>query len=128
MGTMPAAPATPADPRPRVVENRVDGTVCSDCGHIAARRHPRCERCLASTQATAFGPEGTVWSSTDVHFPVEGREAPFTLSYVDLDDGPRVLARLVHTGELAPGTRVRVVGDDHGDVLVDEVAPDEATS
>lgn len=60
-----------------------------------------------------------------MHFPVDGRDAPFTLAHVDLDDGPRILARLVRSGELPPGTGVRVVGDDDGDVLVAGIHDDD---
>ncbi len=55
-----------------------------------------------------FGPGGIVWSSADVHLAVGHREPPFTLAQVDLDDGPRVLV-----------TRVRIVGTDDGDVVVE---------
>ena len=40
----------------------------------------------------AFGPAGTVWASTVVRVALPERAAPYGLAYVDLDDGPRVLA------------------------------------
>ena len=113
------APVLPADPRPHVADGRVEGSRCSRCGHVAARRHPRCERCLGPTEDRTFGPGGTVWSSTDVHIAVGERAAPFTVAYVDLDDGPRVLARVVPDGEVPSGTSVRLTGvDDRGDLVV----------
>ena len=72
-----------------------------------------------------FGPSGTVWSSTVVRVPVPGRTPPYGLAYVDLDNGPRVLAHVADTGtdagteRVPPGTRVTIVGETlDGDVLV----------
>lgn len=62
-----------------------------------------------------FGPEGVVWSATVVRVPLPGRAPPYGLAYVDLDDGPRVLAHV--QGETVPiGARVRLRGvTRHGD-------------
>jgi uncharacterized OB-fold protein len=52
------------------------------------------------------------------------RAAPYTLAYVDLDDGPRVLTYVVGGAELAPqiGERVRMVElTDHGDPQVEVI-------
>ena len=72
-----------------------------------------------------FGPSGTVWSSTVVRVPVPGRTPPYGLAYVDLDNGPRVLAHVADAGtdtgteRVPPGTRVTIVGETlDGDVLV----------
>lgn len=76
-----------------------------------------------------FGPSGTVWSSTVVRVPVPGRTPPYGLAYVDLDNGPRVLAHVADPGtdtgtdpgteRVPPGTRVTIVGETlDGDVLV----------
>lgn len=73
--------------------------------------------------AAGFGPEGTVWSSTVVRIPVPGRAPPYALVYVDLDDGPRVLAH--HDGaDAAPiGARVRLLeAAPDGDVRVEVLA------
>jgi uncharacterized OB-fold protein len=61
-----------------------------------------------------------------VRVPVPGRTPPYGLAYVDLDDGPRLLAHVhqpdddgADTARLAPGTRVSLIGaTDVGDVLV----------
>lgn len=54
--------------------------------------------------------------------PVPGRTPPYGLAYVDLDEGPRVLAHVDSDGDaerLPPGTCVRVCGTTaDGDVLV----------
>ena len=64
-----------------------------------------------------FGPDGTVWSATVVRIPVPGRMPPYALAYVDLDDGPRVLA---HADDAVPiGARVRLKESTDGDVRVE---------
>jgi uncharacterized OB-fold protein len=65
-----------------------------------------------------------VWSATVVRIPVPGRTPPFALAYVDLDDGPRVLAH-VPGAQAAPavGARARLVAPtDSGDLAVELLA------
>lgn len=57
-----------------------------------------------------YGPLGTVWSSTVVRVPLPDREPPYALAYVDLQDGPRVLAHVNVAGERVPvGQTVRLM-------------------
>ena len=60
-----------------------------------------------------------------VRVPVPGREPPYAVAYVDLDDGPRLLAHVRPTDavdRVAPGTPVELVGTtDAGDPLVEIV-------
>jgi uncharacterized protein len=107
---------TSVDPRPRVVAGegggRVAGRRCTACGEVCAFTWPACPACGGPVEPAEFGPLGTVWSATVVRIPVPGRTPPYGLAYVDLDEGPRVLA---HTGGPVPiGARVRLVpgGDD----------------
>lgn len=72
-----------------------------------------------------FGPSGTVWSSTVVRIPVQDRQPPYVVAYVDIDDGPRVLAGVAALTDMAaprPGSRVRLVEPTGGDLMV-EVLP-----
>lgn len=73
---------------------------------------PRCPVCGGSEMAPAtFGPEGTVFSSTVLRIPVPGRNPPFTLAYVDVDDGPRILVHVDGPDEAAiPQSRVVLSG------------------
>lgn len=125
--------STVPDPRPTVLGVGVDvgvdaagrgvaGTRCGACGHPSLWSTPRCPVCGGATAPAVFGPGGTVWSSTVVRVAVPGRTPPYTLAYVDLDDGPRLLAHVAGSTErLAPGARVRVAGSTaDGDVLVEE--------
>jgi hypothetical protein len=76
----------------------------------------------AELEPARFGPDGTVWSTTTLHVASGGREAPYTLAYVDLDDGPRVLAHVEDGPRLAlqVGERVRLAGQtSHGDPQVE---------
>jgi len=114
------------DPRPAGVDDegtwRVPGRRCPACGYRSAHQRPRCPRCAGPLEATAFGPAGTVWSSTVVRVPVPGRTPPYVLAYVDLDEGPRVLAHVAGAGATAPpiGSTVHVSGvGAHGDLEVE---------
>lgn len=115
------------DPRP-IVEC-VDGTWyiagarCLACGRAVAYQWSACPACAGTLDAALFGPTGVVWSSTVVRIPVAEHVPPYVLAYVDLDDGPRVLAR---TGDgvsaLAIDTVVRLRRPSlAGDLRVEEV-------
>lgn len=111
-------PIEVADPRPVLSGGVVAGSVCPRCGTAWAWRDGPCPECLGPAQGAALGPGGTVWSAATVWLAVGDRTPPFTLVYVDLDGGARVLARLDGDGEPAPGTRVVLAGTDAGDLLV----------
>ena len=113
------------DPRPRwhagPGSDEIRGIRCPACGHVAAYPWPSCPDCGGPADPATFGPGGVVWSSTVVRIPVPGRTPPYGLAYVDLDDGPRVLAHVVGTADPPPlGTRVRFLGpSDAGDPQVE---------
>ncbi len=93
------------DPRPVVVEDGgqhlLAGGRCRRCGHALVLRRPRCARCGGEVEAARFGPAGTIWATTVVHVPVrEDDPVPYALAYVDLDHGPRLLARLDAPGRV----------------------------
>ena len=120
--------STTPDPRPTVVADGNDWVVtglrCAGCGYVTFARPPRCPECRHELVAASFGPLGTVWSSTVVRVAVPGRTPPYGLAYVDLANGPRVLAH-VSSGDtrLAVGTTVVVVASSpEGDVTVEEPA------
>lgn len=103
-------PVVPADPRPAVREHDgrplLDGGRCQACGHAIALALPRCPRCGGEVAPQTFGPGGTIWALTVVHVPARAGDAvPYTLAYVDLDDGPRLLAHVDGDGARV-GTRV----------------------
>jgi uncharacterized OB-fold protein len=100
-----------ADPRPRVVGSELHGARCETCGYRLAVEAPRCPACGGNVVPAEFGPGGTVWSSTAVRITVQERPAPYVLAYVDLDDGPRILAHVDGADEpLHAGDRVVLSG------------------
>ena len=122
MTTAPLA----SDPRPRVRDAAggpvLDGGRCDACGYRVAVEVPRCPSCGAAVSPAAFGPGGAVWSHTTVRIPTPGRTPPYVLAYVDLDDGPRVLAHVRGDGDRVPavGDRVALSGTTPtGDVEVE---------
>jgi uncharacterized OB-fold protein len=119
---------TTPDPRPVVSPTdaglRLGGWRCQSCRHPMLWSSPRCPTCAGTMEADEFGPYGVVWSSTVVRVPVPGRTPPYSMAYVDLTDGPRVLTHVKGPAErLAVGARVTLVEHNaDGDVMVEEVA------
>jgi uncharacterized OB-fold protein len=127
----PAVSRAP-DPRPRLVADErgdwlLEGARCEVCEYPTPERLDRCPVCRGPAQPARFGPAATVFAATVLRVPVEGRTPPYAITYVDLDEGPRILAHLDRADEVVePRRRVRLVGiSDHGDPLVTAVAPDE---
>jgi hypothetical protein len=60
-----------------------------------------------------------------VHVALPGRTPPYVLAYVNLDDGPRVLAHVTGVSQrLAVGARVSLqLPDEGGDVTVAAAGP-----
>lgn len=116
------------DPRPKVVPYGDDAAVlgarCTDCGYPTAFARPACPVCSGPVVEQHFGPAGTVFASTVVRIPVGDRTPPYALAYVDLDDGPRLLAGTPPAAGSEPavvpvGSRVRLVGvNEAGDPVV----------
>jgi uncharacterized OB-fold protein len=120
--------ASVIDPRPRVALEAGDfvvaGVRCSSCRYPTTEPVTRCPECGQATAPATFGPDGTVFSATVLRVPVPGRNPPYGLAYVDLDDGPRILAHVRGHDEaaLTPNDRVAIVGtSDEGDPLVEPV-------
>ncbi len=107
----------PADPRPDFVKedgrHLLVGGRCRSCGLASAYVPPICP-CGQAGQVDlcTFGPGATVFSSTVLHIPVPERPPPTCLAYVDVDDGPRILAHVELGPEVAPlpGDRVFLAG------------------
>jgi len=65
--------------------------------------------------------KGKVYAWTVVHVPVRGleEEAPYIVAAVDLDEGARIVARLVNASpkDLSPGMEVRVAWEPLSDAI-----------
>ncbi len=89
---------------------------CAACGRdlvpdaagLPDLRDPR------APSAYHIGPGGRVYSYTTVHVS-SSRPTPYTLGYVDLDEGVRVLATLESSGEIELDARCRLEISDAGD-------------
>lgn len=111
-----------ADPRPQIAiasdgSVSILGTRCGSCLHAVAYRWARCPRCGGALEPETYAGRGVVWSTTVVHLAVGDFRPPYGLAYVDLDQGPRVLA---HFGgaPVAIGDRVTIGNSPDGGLLV----------
>ena len=111
-----------ADSRPALDRSddgdAVLGVRCTACRYPAAQTGiPWCPVCYEPVAPERFAVTGAVWSSTVVAIRVGERRPPFGLAYLDLDDGPRVLVHLAEPAVVPIGTRLRITGTDHGDLV-----------
>jgi hypothetical protein len=104
---------TIADYRPRLRDGALEGGRCSRCSFAMAPMMPRCPACSGPVEATTFAPHGRVWSSTVIHIAVGDLAAPFGLAYVDVADGPRVLARFTGAEPMPIGCSVTLSEHDN---------------
>lgn len=94
-------------------------STCGECAYVVAGEVPACPRCGGETAPSAAGPGGRVWAATVVRIPVPGRTPPYGLAYVDLDDGPRVLAHTRGEAALPVGAVVKLAPQsEDGDLVV----------
>jgi uncharacterized OB-fold protein len=96
---------TPADGTVALVTQR-----CAECGQIAfPPTAERCPRCWSTSLSTEDGSaSGSVYSYTIVRRSFPGRETPYVVGLIDLDDGLRVMAAVgaERLTDIAVGTRV----------------------
>ena len=81
---------------------------CGACGEPHYYPRPLCPFCLsAETRWEETAGAGTIYSLSTMR---RGKDAPFTLAYVTLDEGPAVLTNIATPDHdaLAIGQRVRV--------------------
>lgn len=101
----------------------VTGTSCLRCGARFPFEPRECRACRGELVVTEFGPEGTVWAGTVVRIGAAGRATAYALAYVDLADGPRVLAHVETSGpprRIPAGRQALLSGvNDFGDLLVE---------
>jgi uncharacterized OB-fold protein len=92
------------------------GSRCAACGHVTFPARGRCPACRSEDVSEALlGPGARVQRAVELYVSTDESEAPYTLGYVSLDDGPTVLARVVGTADA--GTRVALVGETDADVF-----------
>lgn len=86
----------------------IDGVRCQRCDAAWTPMVHRCPWCGGPVGEERFAADGRPWSWTTMTIPVGDLEPPTTLVYVDLQGGPRVLARWVGAPELSKDLPVRV--------------------
>lgn len=85
---------------------------CAACGHVRWPPAPRCPECLSPGGAwTDVAGGGSVWGFAvyeHAYHPGLADELPYVCALVELDAGPRMVARIVgcEPGEVAVGMRV----------------------
>lgn len=72
------------------------GSRCGHCGHVMLGRRGHCSRCWAvdGIDSISLGRRGQVYSKTVIHAAPAGFAAPYTVGYVDIEEGIRVFAHL----------------------------------
>ena len=103
----------------RTADDRLPLMKCRHCGQLRRYLTRVCYRC----QHTDYdwieaGGGGTIYAFTEIFYPpTDEFEAPFVLALVDLDEGVRMMANILHAkgDDLAIGQRVKVVFEDMAD-------------
>jgi uncharacterized OB-fold protein len=94
---------------------------CEACGEAVFYPRAVCPHCFsgALTWFTAAG-TGSVYSYTVAHrgFGDFAEQAPFTVALIDLDEGVRMMTRIVGTRNVAIGMRVRMTVEEIADVAL----------
>lgn len=110
---LPPEPVPDADSAPfwdALREGVLTYQSCANCGHAQLYFRAMCRLCWSrALEAAPASGLGTVYSFTIVHQAGHAglaADVPYTLGLVDLDEGPRVLARLDPEAG-AIGARVR---------------------
>ena len=60
-----------------------------------------CPKCGSHVTKASFSGQGKIDTFTVIRYPPEGfeKEAPYVVALIDLDQGPRVIARIVDASE-----------------------------
>ncbi|MGH3663470.1 MAG: Zn-ribbon domain-containing OB-fold protein [Micromonosporaceae bacterium] len=92
------------------------GSRCRGCDARSVPARTVCFSCLSEDcEELLLGPDGTLYSHATVHVSAT-RQTPYTIGYVDLPEGPRVLAQLAgDPARLTPDDPVRLTVDDDGE-------------
>jgi len=96
---------------------------CASCGRLRFVPTELCSNCYSAAATwTRVSGRGRVYTFTVVHrapTPAYQADAPYALAYVELDEGPRMPARLVGVdpATVEVGMAVEVVFDDVNDDL-----------
>jgi hypothetical protein len=78
-------------------EKRVNGFDCPKCHWSDVFAVTVCPHCGTPLEEAWFSGQGKVVTFTQIRYPPKGfeSEAPYIVAMIDLENGPRVLARIV---------------------------------
>lgn len=105
---------------------------CESCGTVVFYPRGHCTGCLDSklTWKTASG-KGTVYTFSIVrqsYHPFFRALVPYAVAWIDLDEGPRLLANITGvddpTTDVHVGQRVSVTWEDHDELSIPLFVPD----
>jgi uncharacterized OB-fold protein len=107
-------------------DGRLIADKCSDCGELAPYPRGFCPACWSgNVSSVELSGRGTLYTYSEVHvnpMPPFKDLVPYVAAMVDLEEGPRVLTRLVDitADELAIGMALRATFEqvDEGEGLV----------
>ncbi len=96
---------------------------CDDCGAVVFYPRRHCNRCLSSNlvwrEASGFGSIYTFSVVRQSYHPFFRGLVPYAVAWIDLDEGPRLMANVVADPDtLAIGQRVRVEWEEHEGLCV----------
>ena len=79
----------------------VHGFSCTRCDWSDVFAVDVCPRCGSQVTEASFSGQGKIDTFTVIRYPPEGFEkrAPYVVALIDLDQGPRVIARIVDASE-----------------------------
>ncbi len=74
----------------------IKGYVCPRCKWSDVHQVTVCPRCHSPLEMASYPGRGKIASFTVIHYPPKGFEnqTPYVIAIVDLEDGPRVIARI----------------------------------
>ena len=75
----------------------IRGFSCSRCNWSDGFAVDACPRCRSPVREAIFSGNGEIVTFTVIRYPPEGfeKEAPYVVALIDLENGPRVIGRIV---------------------------------
>lgn len=105
------------EPRSATATPQLLGSRCPECGEVTFPKQQRCAHCASEAVVeTALSPRGTLYSFSNVNYPVpEGYRGPvpYGVGIIELPDGVRIMAHLTESdpARLAVGMDMELVID-----------------
>ncbi len=95
----------------------VPGVICTKCGWSDYYNAETCPRCNVPVKQSSFRGHGKIVTFTIIRYPPRGfeKDVPFVVGIIDLENGPRVIARIKANPENVPmEAPVRLIQNSNG--------------